>query len=327
MPTWVGDAVMATPTLRALRARLPEAHITLLLRPLLKPLMDAAPWFDRMVAWRKPKPGLKTNARRKTTTLAARLRRGRYDAAVLLPNSLRSAVLVRLAGIPRRIGYRRDGRGPLLTDALEAPRANGQWKPISAVVYYMKLAEALGAQNDQMQPQLHTRPQDNAWADRLCAGLDGAGPLVLLNPGAATKGAAKLWPADRFGALADRLVDRHGARILINGAPNERGILGAVKAAASVPMCDLLESGGNLKRLKSVMAKCRLVISNDTGGRHVAVAMGTPVISLFGPTDPAWTQWVDVAEQIIRAPDGRMDQIGLQSVLDLADKQLDPCET
>ena len=139
MPSWVGDTDMAVPTMGALRRRFPSAHIAVLIRPHLKPLLDACPWVDRMIAWSKPRKNLKTRSRRTNMAVASRIRRAGFDAAVLLPNSLRSALLVRMAGIPRRVGYRRDGRGILLTDRLTPPQDGGKFKPISAVEYYLAL--------------------------------------------------------------------------------------------------------------------------------------------------------------------------------------------
>ena len=279
MPNWVGDAVMATPTLRGLRERWPRAHIALLLRPQLKPLMDRCPWFDRMIGWRSKRPGAATNGRRGFGRLARRLRRERFDTALLLPNSFRSALLVSMARVARRIGYRRDGRGILLSESLDPPRRDGRWLPVPAVEYYLKLAQRLGVETDRKRPQLFTRSEDDLAAARWCDSLEGKGPLVLMNPGAATKGKAKLWPAERYGQLADALYEQHRARLLLNGAPAERPVLDAVRAASSAPMLDLPAIGSNLRRLKSVMQRCDLVISNDTGGRHIAAAMGTPLLA------------------------------------------------
>jgi heptosyltransferase-2 len=318
MPSWVGDTVMAMPLIGALRRRFVDAHITTLVRPHLKPLLDACPWINRMIAWRKPRPGSTTRSRRANVALAGRLRSERFDTAVLLPNSLRSAVLIRMAGVPRRVGYRRDARGPLLTDALEPLRAGGQFTPISAVEYYLKLAEHLGASIDEKTPRLWTHAIDDARAKTICDTAEGDGPLVLLNPGAATKGSAKLWPADRFAELADALHERYRARILLNGGPAEASIVESVRRAATVSCVNLLTAGSSLRLLKSVLVQCDLAVSNDTGGRHVAAAMGTGVVSLFGPTDPAWTELVGVREQIIRSESGSMDQIELQRVMESA---------
>jgi heptosyltransferase-2 len=322
MPAWVGDTVMAMPSIGALRRRFADAHIATLVRPHLKPLLDACPLIDRMISWRKPRPGSTTRSRRANLALASRLRNEGFDTAVLLPNSLRSAVLLRIAGVPRRVGYRRDARGPLLTDRLEPLRADGKFAPISAVDYYLKLVEHLGAAIDEKTPKLWTHPVDDVRARKICDAAEGEGPLVLLNPGAATKGSAKLWPATRFAELADALDQKYRARILLNGGPAEAPILESVQRASKVSCVNLLTAGGSLRLLKSVLAQCDLAVSNDTGGRHIAAAMGTGVVSLFGPTDPAWAALVGVREQVICSETGQMDQIGLHKVMQSADKYL-----
>jgi heptosyltransferase-2 len=256
------------------------------------------------------------------------LGRERFDAAVLLPNSFRSAALARLAGIPRRIGYDRDGRGWLLTDRPLPLRTPGRFVPVPAIDYDLGLARYLGAERPDRRVELFTRDRDERRADRLLrdAGVAGggsaSGPRVLLNPGAANHGDAKLWPADRFAAVADALIERHGATVLVNGAPSERAVLDAVHAAARHPLIDLPGRGGTLPTLKGIARRCDLVIGNDSGARHIAAAMGTPTISLFGPTEPEWTRLDLPHERVIASPDGRMSGIGTDEVIEAAEAML-----
>lgn len=331
LPTWVGDTVMATPTLRALRGIYPEAHITYLANRNARAMVDGSPWYDRVMTVRARGRGdggeksKRTSWRRRFISLSRRLRRREYDMAVLLPNSFRIALLARRARIPRRVGYDRDGRGVLLTDRLLPMRHAGKYVPVSAVQYYLGLARYLGASSASATLQLFTRAEDDREAGNLLAdaGLaDQSGPLILLNPGASNHGEAKLWPAERYGALADRLIERHGAAILLNGAPRERPILDAVHAAAKHPLIDLPRRGSNLTLLKSLMRRCRLVVTNDTGPRHIAAAMGTPVVSLFGPTDPQWAAIDFPLERLIRHADHAMISITVDEVADHADQLL-----
>jgi heptosyltransferase II len=309
MPTWLGDIVMATPALRALRQVYPDAHITALVRRSMRPILEPCPWADRCVSMRArggllPRTSTGDGERRESTLrLAARLARGRFDTAVLLPNSFRTALLARLAGIPRRIGYDRDARGGLLTDRLLPRRRLGGFVPVPAIDYYLGLARYLGAANPDATMQLFTRPVDDAKADAL---LTEAGyrvgdprPLVLLNPGA-NYGDAKMWYPDRFAAVADKLAERFDAVTAINGSPRERPILAAVHAAAQRPIIDLARRGFDLRLLKSVVRRCSLMITNDTGPRHVAAAMGVPVVSIFGPTDPRWAETGFVLDRQVR---------------------------
>ena len=294
LPSWLGDAVMAAPTLRALRGLCPEGHITALVKHNLRPIFDGAPWVNRMITIRPKRRGMPDGRRVGLIGLARRLSAGRFDAAVLLPNSFRMALLVRMAGIPRRIGYDRDGRGGLLTDRLLPRRISGRrFLPVPTRDYYLGIARFLGASDPDPTMQLFTRAEDDARTDRLlaAAGFDpgAARSLVLINPGA-NYGDAKIWPPARFAAVADRCAAEFGAAIAISGSPKERPILDQVIAAAHTPILDLPRMGVDLRLLKSVVKRATLMITNDTGPRHIAAAMGLPVVTVFGPTDPAWSE-------------------------------------
>lgn len=303
MPTWLGDTVMATPTLRALRALYPEAQITALIRRTMRPILDACPWVDRIVTYRKGRKESQSGKRTGPIKLARRLAAAKFDTAVLLPNSFRTALLVRMAGVRRRVGYDRDGRGGLLTDRLLPRRLPGGYVPVPTREVYLGLTRYLGAVDPDPTMQLFTRPADDARADTLLAEAgwrsgaqtDANRPLVLLNPGASF-GEAKIWLPHRFAEVADELVDRFGAAVAITGAPNERLILDAVIAAAHHPIIDLPKLGVDLTLLKSVVRRASLMVTNDTGPRHMAAAFNVPVVTVFGPTDPTWSE-IDFAHE------------------------------
>ncbi|MFP4144651.1 MAG: lipopolysaccharide heptosyltransferase II [Phycisphaeraceae bacterium] len=278
MPTWLGDCVMAAPTLRALRELYPHAHIAGLIGSAIQPVLESVPWLDQLIA--APRQG--------TFALARRLARDDFDTAVLLPNSFRSAALVRLARIPRRIGYDRDCRAWLLTDHLLPPRDRRGFTPVPTRDYYLGLARYLGATKPDPAMQLFTDPECDRQADALLEKHAATGRLLLLNPGASKL--AKRWPADRFAAVADQLAEKRGLVPAVSGAPRERDVLDAVVNAANAPVLNLLDEGMNLALLKSVMRRARLLITNDTGPRHLAAALGTPLVTLFGPTTPDWTE-------------------------------------
>lgn len=293
MPSWVGDAVMATPTLRALRTIYPQAHITALTKETVRPIIDACPWIDRIVTLRKGKPG-KNPLRSGMLFMARRLAAAKFDTAVLLPNSFRSALLVKMIGVDRVIGYERDGRGFLLTDRLLPRRGRDGFIPVPTLDYYLGIARYLGAVDPSMQMQLFTRTEDDLRADRLLIGvgfdpLHSRRKLIVMNPGA-SYGAAKMWHPERFAALADRCTRELDSMVAITGAPSERPILDAVLAAAGEQIIDLPAHGMDLALLKSVVRRATLMVTNDTGPRHIAAALGVPVVTLFGPTDQAWTQ-------------------------------------
>ena len=294
IPNWVGDAVMFTPTLRAIQRRFDGAAISLLARPAPAAALAPCPWADEIII---DGGGLIATTRR--------LRRGKFDLAVLGPNSFRSALTARLGGVRRRLGYARDGRGWLLSDKLSPVRdADGDWAVTPALDYYLKLAEHLGCDVTDKRMELSVADEDGSAADRLLhdAGATHARPVVLINPGASF-GPSKLYPIERFAAVADALVASRGAQVVINAAPTaeERAIARAVAAVMRRPvLINCADRDNTLGLLKALIVRADLVITNDTGPRHIAAALGTPVVTIFGATDPDWTTIDYDKERIIR---------------------------
>lgn len=311
LPSWVGDAVMATPAMVRIRESLPGAFIGALARPGIDRLLD----------------GLDTPSGRAVVDefhvarptgvfgpkfVAARLRPRRYSTTLLFTGSFSTALTVRIAGIPSRIGYDRDARGLLLTRRLKPPRrGDGSWAVVPAVSYYWHAASALldPGVGDQLEaprlddpcrvqtglPEdaflrlpLSERDRAEAEAVRVRAGLEPAEPVAILNPGG--NNPAKRWPANRFAALADHLSVAHGLAVLINGSPAEAELCREIAMQARRSrVVALPDHGHTLGALKGFCARARLMVTNDTGPRHVAAAFGVPLVSLFGPTDPRWT--------------------------------------
>lgn len=287
-PSWVGDTVMATPVFRALRAARPDARIVAVMRPGLDALLAGAPWIDeRIVFDMRGLLGPVRAARRLAATGA--------DAALLLPNSFRTGLAVRLSRIPVRVGYDRDGRGRLLTHRLAPARVEG---PTPAIGSYARLAAfALGTDAIDPRIELAVTDEEEAAADRILDGLDA--PFVLLNPGANRP--PKRWPAERFARVADLLHEKRGLLAAVTGAPAEHELIDAVLAAARHPIVDLARRGIGLGSLKAVTRRAAIMITNDTGPRHVAAALGTPIVSLFGPTDHRWTTLDGARERALLA--------------------------
>jgi heptosyltransferase-2 len=297
-PSWVGDAVMATPALRALRGLYPSAHISYLLRRYVKPLYSGMPWADQLITYRTGKTTGRVG--KGLFDVAARLRAGHFDLAVLLTNSFKTALMCKMANIPRVVGYDRDGRGFLLTDRLLPTKDKGKFVPTPIIKTYLGLARYLGSDDRDLKMELFvTEPERREAQDVLTRlGLDGAisrpaaagaSPLILLNPGA-NYGAAKCWRPEYFAELADRLIDQHHATVFISAAPKERRIADAVKQAMKRAALDLSNTGITLGALKEIIRRCDLMITNDTGPRHIAAAMDVPVVTIFGPTFPEWTE-------------------------------------
>lgn len=307
LPSWVGDVVMATPTLRALRAGYPHARITWLMRRYLKPLVRGCPWADRLLTFRPDRDS--------PVRLGMKLRAGRFDLAMLLPNAFKSALIARLSGAGRIVGYARDGRSLLLTDRLAVPnRVGGKLVPYPTLDYYLHLVEHLGISvgttNAARAMQLFVTDAERAEAIAVLrrAGVDvsldrparaGRPPLVLLNPGA-NYGAAKIWKLDRFAQLADRLHETLGATVLISTAPKERKIADELFSHARHKHVDLGLSRPTLGSLKEIIRRCDLMITNDTGPRHMAAALDVPVVTIFGPTHTDWTTIPFEPERIVR---------------------------
>src|SRR5678809_190632 len=172
-PSWVGDAVMATPTLRALRELYPDAQISYLLRRYVKPIYAGMPWADKLITYRTGKTRAK--AGKGPFDLAARLRAGKFDLAVLLPNSFKSALVCKMAGISRVVGYERDGRGFLLTDKLLPVKDKGKFIPSPIVKYYLGLAHYLGSGHRDLRLQLFVTEGERREARDVLVrcGLDG----------------------------------------------------------------------------------------------------------------------------------------------------------
>jgi heptosyltransferase-2 len=297
-PSWVGDAVMATPTLRALREQFPDAHISFLIKRYLKPIFSGMPWQDKLITYRTGKTRKK--AGKGLFDLAARLRAAKFDLAILLPNSFQTALVCKMANIKRILGYERDGRGFLLTDRLLPSKERGKFVPTPIVKYYLGLAGYLGSQHRDVTLRLFVTDTQRKSGNHVLhrSGLDpaverpasaGRPPLILLNPGAQF-GAAKCWLPQYFAELSDRLIEELGATVLLSSAPKERPIIHAIQRHARHRAIDLAANGLTLGALKEIVRRCDLMITNDTGPRHIAAAFEVPVVTIFGPTHPEWTE-------------------------------------
>jgi len=289
LPNWLGDLVMATPTLRALRRRFgPAARIVGVMRPYLADMLAGTDWLDEQWYFhpRSDKPELWPR------TLVARLRRERFDLALLLPNSLGSALWAWWGGVRRRVGYARDGRSLLLTDRVPVPRANGRIIEQPMVDYYLKLAERVGCGPESPRLELHTLPADEQSAEETYRrlGLRSDGRIVALNSGS-SNGEARSWPVEQFGRLARQIVDRLDHQVLVMCGPKERATATAIVAqAGGRGVYSMADQSLDLGTAKACIARTRLMVSTDSGPRHVAAALGRPVVTLRGPTLPVWSE-------------------------------------
>ncbi|MGE3165559.1 MAG: lipopolysaccharide heptosyltransferase II [Planctomycetota bacterium] len=282
LPSWVGDAVLVTPALRALRAAYPGASIVAQGRGHLRGLLHDSGVFDEFLALeRGPRAG-RANARAARATHA--------DLAFVFPHSFRSAWEIFRAGIRRRYGYAREGRSLLLTDSLPTHRTGRRRFPVPMVLQYLELVAMVGAEPDRLGPQLGissaTRDRARAALERL--GVADSDRLIGLNPGASF-GPSKIWPVRYVAELADRLQSEWGRRVLLLGGPGEEALLRDVEARMRTVPFNTADSLVPLDELKAVLERCDAVVTTDAGPRHIAVAVGTPTVCLMGPTDPRYT--------------------------------------
>jgi len=298
LPNWVGDALMATPALRALRCAHPEAEISVAagtpLAALLRGLDSVDRWLSTEGSGARP---LLRHAR----ALAAH----RFDWAVLLPDSVHVALAPWLARVPLRVGYARDRlRRALLTRALAPPQTEGGRRlPISMIERYLRITRALGCADAGIELDL---PLDSLACERVVkrlalAGVGETEPFVVVSPGASF-GASKLWPPEHFAAACDGLRAARGLRAVLAPGPGEEAVARAIAARMRAAPLVLDAPVTTLPELAALVARSKLVLTNDTGTRHIAVALGKPVISLLGPTDPRHTAHLLERQRVLREP-------------------------
>lgn len=279
IPNWVGDVVLATPVLAALRVRLVGSQITFLMRRYVAEIVAGCGWHDRELFWQQ-------------RGLVRAVRAARFDAAILLTNSFHSALTAWMAGVPRRIGYQRDGRGLLLTERLKPLRQDGQFVPQPMLDYYIALAERLDCRVDDRRLRLGITAEQEQAAAALKAryGLARGRPYAVLNPGAAF-GAAKCWLPERFAQVCDALCEQWGMTPVLVGAPGEvpllRRIASLAAADSGTVCCD--DPPTSLGSLKGLIRDAALLVCNDTGPRHYGNAFGVPTVTVFGSTVQEWT--------------------------------------
>lgn len=292
---------MSIPALQALRSRFPRAHIAILAKPWVAHLYGREPFCDELIPY-NASGGLRSLSEKRA--LAASLHERVFDAAILLPNSFEAAALVWAARIPRRIGYRRDGRGWLLTQAIEVPD-KGEI-PIHQRFYYLELLKRAGL--------IESYPTGGgiALAAGRAAAILGANqfrdrgvrmPVVGVSPGAAY-GGAKRWLPERFAAAALKLARARHASIVIFGSKEEAQVCQLVQRAveAAGGRCANLSGATDLGTFVEMAAACEVYLTNDSGPMHIASALGIPTVVVFGATDEQATGPTGDSYRIVREP-------------------------
>lgn len=293
---WVGDAIMSIPALCAIRQHWPEAEIAILARPSVAELYSEQPFVNRVI------PLGESMASPIGVERAAReLRDERFDCAILMPNAFSAAWLAWRAKIPQRIGYARDGRRLLLTDAIGVPKPGEI--PAHEAYYYLELLRCAGwldklphvTQISLMLPPDAARRAETRLQE---AGARSGAVRVALAPGAAY-GAAKCWLPERFATVADALIDEFSADVILFGTSSEIEICRQI-ADRMRHRAVMLAGQTGMRELPSLFSRCNLFVGNDSGAMHVAAAVGVPVVAVFGSTDPLGTAPMTSERTLVR---------------------------
>ena len=287
---WVGDAVMTIPAMREIRRCFPASSITLLTRDWARGIFQDADFVDEIIT-------LQPDARsfRSMSSEAKRLRNRNFDAAILFTNSFESALLMRLAKIPRRFGYAKEFRSFLLTDPFQIP----EWKnERHEIFFHLNLVREIDQSINKAETVFENEPQFNLTIDRERQnsarkfleqnGVDLNKKLVAFVAGS-TNSRAKRWGAERYAMLNDLIRNDLGAEVVLLGAPDEFDVSNLV-FEGSVVKPVILTGKTTLSQVTAILSLCDLLISNDTGPAHIAAALGTKTLVIFGPTNPKTTK-------------------------------------
>lgn len=291
---WLGDAVMTTPAMGAIRSAFPGTRIVAAARPLVAELLRNHPFVDEVVVY--DRGGIHSGIAG-TLRMAKELRRGRYGAAILLQNAFDAALLTFLSGIRQRAGYATDGRRVLLSRAVPVTE---EVLSLHHVEYYLHLVGSLGIRRpEKVALTLRVTEEERAAArERLAAlGVPEGRRIVAINPGA-TYGAAKRWYPERFAAVADALSEEWDAAVLLVGSAPERPLADGIEAAMrGKPMN--LSGRTTVRELMALLSESFFLVTNDSGPMHIAAAFGIPIAAIFGPTDWDKTSpWTDRARVV-----------------------------
>ncbi len=273
LPNWIGDAVMSTPALGAIRAAFPSSEIVLAANPVVSELMSPHPFSDRAVVYDKRGSHSGIGGLWKFSRLLAV---ERFDLAILFQNAIEAAIIARLAGIKTRAGYATDGRAILLTHGV---RVSKEVRRLHHSRYYLNMLGELGIPPAGQELCLQCTDEEKSWA----GGVLGAGRWAAINPGAAY-GSAKRWYPDRFAEVADVLASDFGYGSLLVGGPGEAAIGSEIESRMRSKPLNLIGTT-SVRQLMALLASVELVITNDSGPMHVAAAFDRPIVALFGPTD------------------------------------------
>ncbi|MCB2182720.1 MAG: lipopolysaccharide heptosyltransferase II [Desulfobulbaceae bacterium] len=277
---WIGDAIMTTPAVRTIRENFPTAEITLLAQPWVADVFAAGPHVDKIIHYHK-----KTNHKGISgmLRLSRDLRKEHFDMAILLQNAFEAALIAKMAGIPVRAGYKRDGRSLLLTHGV---KIRDEIRKKHQVYYYQALMRDLGLTPGADELFLQLSDEDMAFARKLKHDLT-PGPVLGINPGAAF-GPAKCWPSERYGELAALLHKEKGVQALVFGTAADQQTIETITGSGP-DFIHGLAGKTTLAQAMALISVCDAFVTNDSGLMHVGAATKTPMVAIFGSTDAVAT--------------------------------------
>ena len=283
-PNWVGDVVMATPTFECIRNNYPSARIIGLIRQYAGGVVEDGPWFNDLIK-------VNDKSIRGVIQAACRIRRLNPGMAFVLPNSFRSALIARLGGAKKIYGYRRNGRSFLISGGPLPLRENKRFIPRPMADYYLEICRWLNLTTPvQSRPSLYmsdaVQEKGRRFLKRYCISNDDT--VIGMNPGAQF-GSSKCWPPAHFARLAELLSQHWNCKILLFIGPGEEDIGIKIVKLSHAKIINTGPDKVDLALLKPLIRRCRLLVTNDTGPRHYAVAFNIPVVVIMGPTDPRYT--------------------------------------
>jgi len=296
---WIGDSVMAIPAMRRLRCSFPDAHIVLHTRRWAEGIFRDADFLNEIIAYDGAGSKIRT-----VLDQSKILKEGKFDLAIIFPNSFESGFTTRLAGIPRRFGYRTDGRGFLLTNPIAIPA----WKhERHESNYYLNIVEAVensilgevtNKQNVSTRLDVSAGRRTEAFELIKTFFADTTKPTIGFGAGS-TNSMAKRWPAASFANLADMLATELKASIVLFGSAVEQDVAKELKGIANVELVDLTGKT-DLSQATALLSVLDLFVSNDMGLAHISGAVGTPTLTIFGPTNATTTRPLGENVEIVR---------------------------
>jgi heptosyltransferase-2 len=334
---WIGDVVMISPAMRAVRRTFPQAEITLLAKTWVLDALRGSPYYDRLIEY--DRDGSHSDWRGRWALIRS-LRRENFDLALLFQKAFEAALFSYLARIPRRVGFRTDSRACLLTDPVELPQG------LHHAEQFFRIAEAVGAEVADRRLSFHltARGKDGALGLLHRLGLDEKNLLIAVHPGASKP--QRAWPADRLGQVVRTLMAEYEAMPILLGSITDAKALATIRMTVG-PGCTPPVDALNLQEMAALLRHCQLLICNDSGPMHIAAALRVPVVAVFGPgsrertgplTDPFLFRVVShdfpcspcrqkYFRECLPASSGKpwcLDGIGVEEVLDNCREMLEP---